>query len=623
MSGCGPEQPWVSELVSAAGDGSGAGNDNSWQPVMSPGGRYVAFDSWATNLGPVDDNGSSDVYLRDLRTGEVSLVSVTPSGAAAGGRSWRAVFSADDSTVAFNSTAPDIVPDGQGPAEREHIYVRDLASGVTRLVTENAAGTGRANWGGQTEGVSADGNLVLFTSYASDLVPNDANEAEDVFLRDVAAGTTTLVSVNAAGTSPEQGAAIGGPWLGPDGRTVVFGSISDDIAAHDTNGAYDVFVRDLAAGTTRLLSANADGTDTAGGDTWVQGLSPDGRTALVYSEADDLGPPDTNGTPDVFTYDLATGEPTLVSVNAAGTSSAAGSSMFPAFSRDATMVVFQSTASDFGPVDSPCVNGYRPPPEPQPTGPCPDLYVRDLVVGTTTLVTTNPEGTDSNRRSGGREYRGATFSPDGTRVLFETPAGGLGPADGNRATDVYVRDLVERTTTLVAHKPDQSGSVAEGAFSGSFGADGTQVAYVSASGDLGPVDANDRLDVYLATFEAADLGITLSASPAPAGGEVVFTLDVTNGGPDPADGTVANLLLPEGTTFASATGSCEPPVPADGRVVTCDLGTLEEGASAGATVTATVTAPAGTTLEALATTDAAPADTDRTDNESEATVTVT
>jgi large repetitive protein len=133
------------------------------------------------------------------------------------------------------------------------------------------------------------------------------------------------------------------------------------------------------------------------------------------------------------------------------------------------------------------------------------------------------------------------------------------------------------------------------------------------------VARSPNLDVFLATLVSADLSVALDATPesVPTGDDIVYDLRVTNGGPDPSADVEVTLLLPEGTTFAFAdpsTGTCAAPTPTDARVVTCALGDLADGGSVDVAVTATVSAPAGSTLTALARVDAATADTDSGDD---------
>jgi uncharacterized repeat protein (TIGR01451 family) len=620
LTGCGPEQPWENQVVSLDAAGVDTANDYSWQPTFTPDGTKVVFESAATDLGPDDGNGRSDLYLRDLATGEVTLISANAAGTGGGnGPSYRPFFSEDGTKVVFQSMATDIgAPDGDTPERGEDIYLRDLTTGAVTTITPDVAERDDG-FDAEIGGITADARTVVFESASGNFVPDDTNETEDVFVRDVTAGTTTLLSTNAAGTGPANGNS-GDPQLSPDGTKVAFHSFASDLGGTDTNGTWDVYVTDLTTGTTTLVSANAAGTDTGNATSFVAGFGADSEHLLVDSTASDLGPTDTNGTDDVYLYDLATGVPTLVSANAAGTDSGNGGSTRSAISDDGTQVAFSSLADDLGPTDNPhCIASWHPP-APPVLRQCPDLYVRDLVSGTTTLVTANADNTDSAELSTGAF---PIFSPDGTKIVFESISGRFGPQDGNRTSDVYVRDLAAQTTTLVSRNAADSGSADGSSRQPSFSPDSSRVVYYSAADDLVGTDTNESLDIFVATLVSADLGVTLDATPEPvgAGDELSYGLVVSNDGPDRSADVELSLLLPEGTTFVAAdpsAGTCAAPPPAAPRVVVCALGDLADGGSVDVAVTATVGATPGSTLTALARVDAATADTDSGDDTAEA-----
>lgn len=349
--------------------------------MISPDGTLVAFESDESDLGPTDTNGLSDLYLRDMVGGTTRLVATNAAGTDSGNAPSSAhMFTPDSSQLVFQSSANDLGPVDTNPSSDSYLY--DIATGDVTLAAPNETGTDARPRGSTVKDFSSDGTKLLFDSYAQ------------VYVREQATGATTLASVNAngGGNGTSQSAD-----LSDDGTKVVFTSYASDLGPTDTNGStrsvYDVYVRDLAAGTTSLVSVNAAGTDAGnlGAYDPFASFSPDGTLVAFSSASSDLVPDDTNTCaeppwttvqpcPDAFVHDLTTGATTLVSADADGTGPGNGFSRTPVFSPDGTRVLFVSQASNLGPVDT---NGAD------------DVYVRDLVTGTVTLVSANSEGTDS------------------------------------------------------------------------------------------------------------------------------------------------------------------------------------------------------------------------------------
>jgi uncharacterized repeat protein (TIGR01451 family) len=619
-TGCQPLQPWRSEPVSMSASAPDiiGGNDVSLDADFSPDGTKVVFVSEATDLGPVDSSGGDptttggrDVYLRDLTTGTTTLVSVNAAGTDSGNAmSEDPQFSPDGTKIVFTSAADDLGPTDspRSPVAglfEEDVYVRDLVTGTTSLVSVDATGTDSAD-GFSTTARFAGNDKVVFVSNGNDLGPNDSARGTggpfdlflqgDVYVRDLVAGTTGLASIDATGADSGDGPS-GWPVVSPDGTKVAFHSAAGDLGPvdHDRDPnpfdfttEQDLFVRDLTTGTTSLVSVNAAGTDSAGAATtaFQAEFSPDGSQIAFTSHASDLVPTDSNGQGDVFVRDLGAGTTRLVSANAAGTDTAAGLSEDPVFSPDGSEIAFTSTAADVGPPDA----GDRT-----------DLYLRSVETGETTLVSVNAAGT-----GGGNQHSVvAAFSPDGSRIAFMSQASDLGPRDTNGTLfDVYVRDRATATTTLVSSTADGTDSGNAPSEDPEFSADGRHVLFGSNASDLGPPDGNGAGgDIFLATLHGADLVMTLDASPEPVrrGRKLTYDLSVRNDGPDSANGVSAYLLLPEGTRPNDAelrSRRCS--FDAQRRLVTCDLGEMEAGDEATVSVVATVTAAPGTTLEALA-----------------------
>ena len=512
--------------VNSAGTGSGSGS--SAGQTLSADGRFVAFNSEASDLVAGDTNGRGDVFVRDLVAGTTTLASVNSAGTASGeGHSQAGVMTADGRFVTFQSKASDLVAARDPCADdaygcRPNVFVRDLVAGTTVLVSVNSAGTMSrgSGFGIGFDRPTADGRFVAFNSDASDLVAGDTNGRADVFVRDLVAGTTTLVSVNSAGTGGGNGYSVVGvlsPALSADGRFVAFNSEASDLVAGDANGTGDVFVRDLVAGTTRPVSVSAYTALLSGNNDsefppplWQgarqQLLSADGRFVAFHSKASDLVAGDTNSLPDVFVHDMAAGTTTLVSVNRAGTGGGNGVSYEPLLSADGRLVAFPSEASDLVAGDT---NGKV------------DVFVRDLVAGTTALVSVNSAGTGSGNGSSA----GQTLSADGRFVAFSSEANDLVAGDTNNAQDVFVRDLAAGTTALLSVNSAGTGSGNGVSDFPVISADGRLVAFSSFASDLVAGDANETRDVFIRDLVAGTTTLVSVESAATGTFEPVLSAD--------------------------------------------------------------------------------------------------
>jgi Tol biopolymer transport system component len=622
-----PPSPWRSNLVSINGAGTQAGNRASVGPVFSPDGTKLAFTSFASDLGPTDTNGTSDIYLRDLTTGATTLLSANAAGTqAANASSSTPVFSPDGTKVAFVSEATDLGPTDANTAP--DIYVRDLVTGTTTLASVGEDATGLGNAASSSPAFSPDGTRVAFRS-ASSLVPEDVPRdgavGTDIYVRDLSAGTTTLVSITPSGTSGN--GDVGSPVFSPDGSTIAFVTTASDLGPTDTNGFEDIYVRDINAGTTNLVSGNAAGTDAGNGLTiFIPVFSPDGNSIYFHSDANDLvALPDANQGSDIFVRDLRTDTTTLISTNASGTASANGGSILPMLSVDGTRLAFASIANDLGPTDT---NGQL------------DAYLRDLETGVTTLLSAAASGDDS----GNSRSRPLSLNRDGTKVAFSSYATDLGPNDTDEPTppeptaddlgnnDVYVRDLTSGTTTMVSTNAAGTDSANQSSSAAVFSPDGSRLAFETRANNLGFTDLNDGAagplpDVYVATLHGADLSLALDADSASVtrNGSLTYHLDVSNTGPDPADDAILGVLLPEDVHLVRievSVGTCAVPNPDHPNALLCQLGTLADGASADATITVRADAPAGSTLETLALTGSQTLDPDSADTVARIEVTV-
>ena len=331
----------TTERVSAGPNGEDA-DGQSATPALSADGRYVAFTSAATNLVPGDGNGRFDVFVRDRDAGTLELVSVASDGAQLTGDSIAPAISADGRYVAFASAAALVPADTNAAFD---VYVRDRVAQTTTRVSVASDGT-ESDSLSLAPRISADGSVVVFHSFASNLVANDTNNAADVFAHDRATGATTRVSVSstgAQGTRQSVGAQVSG-----DGRFVAFDSDSTNLVAGDANGRTDVFVHDRTTGVTERVSVSTLGGEGNNQSGFMDppALSHDGRWVAFTSGANNLVPDDTNNRVDVMLRDRQLGTTTRVNVAVDGTEADGSSTLWANLSADGSVVVFASSATN-------------------------------------------------------------------------------------------------------------------------------------------------------------------------------------------------------------------------------------------------------------------------------------
>jgi hypothetical protein len=283
------------------GNGGAQGNDFSISPAMSANARFVAFVSAASNLVPGDTNGFIDAFVRDRALGTTNRVSISTSGAQGNEDVISNVAVNDDGRfVAFSSTATNLVPQRTSGS-----FVRDRQRGTTELVSSSSAGV-PGDLGGGRVSISADGRFVVYDSNSTNLVPNDTNGFPDVFVRDRQTGRTERVSVSSTGQQGND--ASGFAAISSDARFIAFGSTATNLVAGVTTSTFRTYIHDRHSRTTRLATRTFDGSAPDGG-TGSPALSGDGRVLVTQSLATNLIPNDTNGVTDVFVQVGSFGKP--------------------------------------------------------------------------------------------------------------------------------------------------------------------------------------------------------------------------------------------------------------------------------------------------------------------------
>ena len=499
--------------------------------------------------------------------GDIALASISDSGAKADNGGTLASVSADGTRVAFFSVATNLDPsdpDGLGD-----IYVKDLTTGDLTLASTSDTGV-KGNGSSFEPAISADGTKVAFSTEATNLDPADTDSLGDVYVKDLTTGDITLASTNDAGVKGNVGS--GGLSLSADGTKVVFMSLATNFDPTDTDGFWDLYVKDITTGDITLAStgdAGAKGNDNS----IAPSISADGTRVAFESNATNFDPVDSEFPLDVYVKDLVTGSITIASTDDAGLKGD-GVSFQVSLSGDGNRVAFMSNATNLDPANT---DGFQ------------DVYVKDLTTGDITLASTDDAGVKGNSSS-----FDPSISADGTRVAFDSQSTNLEPTDPDDVIDVFVKDLETGDITLAS--TDDAGVKGNGqSFFPSLSADGSRVGFQSIATNLDPADTDADEDVYVKEFGAApgtDLLVVKADDPDPVrqGQSLTFSLTVASRGTDAATGVRLTDTLPAGVTFASASpsqGSCSEL----GGVVTCELGNMAGGAFAAVEIVVTPNEP--------------------------------
>lgn len=286
------------ELISIGVGGAQPNGDSyAFAPAVANG-RYVAFESEASNLVSGDTNRRRDVFVRDRVAQTTLRVSVGPRGAQGNDISYNAAISSNGRLVVFQSYASNLVP-GDTNDEMD-LFVRDLQAGTTSRISVDSDER-QANGRSGLPQITPDGQFVTFGSAASNLVPRDTNGVDDIFLRDRQAGKTFRVSIG-AGFSQADGTSEW-PALSADADLIAFYSYAGNLVAEDVMGFADVFVRDRRTRTVALVSISESGAQ-GNCHSETPAMTPDGRFVVFASCASNLVPNDTNGNQDIFVRDL-------------------------------------------------------------------------------------------------------------------------------------------------------------------------------------------------------------------------------------------------------------------------------------------------------------------------------
>ena len=462
-------------LISVNAAGNGGGNGSSYSSQMSTNGRFVAFESDASDLRRGDTNGVTDVFVRDLQAGTNLLVSVAADGSWGNGASTDPVITPDGRYVAFVSAASNLVPgDTNGIPDA---FVRDLASNITYLVSSGATGTNVAL---SAPVITPDGRYVAFSSSAPGLVAGVSPSINgEVYVRDLVAGLTLWASTNAANLASnllkQVSAASYHPVISDDGRFIGY-KTGPAYGTFGTAGPVLVFQYDSVAGTTALVATNGYSPWYQNDDLTGPEMSPDGRY-LVFSATNHSA-----GCVQMELWDSTLGTNSVVSVADDGSLPTNSISDTPSVSDDGRYVAFLSNGTNL--TTTPVSYGYH-------------VYRRDMQAGVTALVDVDTNGVGSSILANTIP----TLSADGQLVAFEAWDGSLVSGDNNQAFDVFLSDLGANTISLISQSEPalipQTGNGPSWLGSHALSDDGRKLVFTSYASDLAPNDANNTSDVFV------------------------------------------------------------------------------------------------------------------------------
>lgn len=474
------------------------GSTCDW-PLVDPTGRFVAFLSDATNLTPNPLVGDYHIYRRDMQTGTTVLVDADTNGVGSPVNfSTIAQISDDGGLITFDCLDSQLVPGDRNGAY--DVFARSLVTGATDLVSAHDAALPCISPNGMsllnTTSISADGRFIAFASEADDLTPKDTNGARDIFVRDLSTGKTQLVSVDTNGFSADGPSSD--PAISRDGRYVAFTSSADNLVAGDNNKVSDVFFRDLQSGVTRLISINASGTGPGNKDSYLPIISGSGQYVVFRSLATTLAAgPFALVSENLFLRDTQTGLTYALTKN--------GDYNFsPSISSDGEFILYAETGSPW------------------------NLYLWDTHLGNRVLT---------NSGSIGSTLYSAALAADGTRIAYSfrsvNPTGnslamidlanqtnwtvdfsssaswkGLRLShDGSRLAvvkvqtgvpnQVYVYNLAANTNFLVSHAYSSATAANDVSDSVDISADGRLIAYRSFATDVVQGDTNGVPDIFV------------------------------------------------------------------------------------------------------------------------------
>jgi Tol biopolymer transport system component len=539
--------------VLVSGDLAGnvqTGSTCQW-PSMDSSGRYVSFLSTADNLVTNSVPGEYHVYIRDIDAGITTLLDAG-TNTSLFGPAIVPKISSDGRFVAFESPDSSLVPNDHN--HDYDIFLRDLLSNTVEVVSAHDPALASTSGAGPSSlsslSLSGDGRLLAFSSDADDLVVADANGFRDIFVRDLRFGTNDLVSISTNGLVSDGQSTE--PSISGNGRYVAFTSTADNLADGDTNHARDVFVRDLETGTTTLVSLNLAGTGPGNRESYSPSITADGRYVLFRSLATDLAPHTFGGSQNLFLRDLQLGTNYALTLGGVLTSSLSPNGRFVSFANSAiclwdiasATLVYSNVIHNSGAVIGVSPDGQRIvyfdagslkavdlvsssnwtinssvynlqhlglrftadgrflAYHAAPSAPPLQIFLYDFEAGTNILISEAFDGSGV----GNSDSDSPWITPDGRFVAYRSVASNLvAGAASNGQPNIFLYDRLLATTTLLSASRYTSNTADARSFFPVLSDDGRTLAFESWASDLVANDFNHGGDVFVYNFLIASV----------------------------------------------------------------------------------------------------------------------
>jgi Tol biopolymer transport system component len=570
----------LTELESINSSGSGGGNNDSLPRGISTNGQYVLFESSATNLVANDTNSATDIFVRDRNSGSTVLVSVSMSGTVGNGNSRDPVMTPDGRYVAFVSEASNLVPgDTNGIPD---VFVRDLVANTTTLVSAGAISTGSAllRSGSESPDITPDGHFVVFYSSSTNVVPG-GTKAGEVYVRDLVGGTTIWASTNAQTIIGTTNEVSFNAAISADGQFVAFETCTNPVTGLNPSGI--ILRYGLQSGTTDIIHTNAYVSFPGFfPDIHNLDMTPDGSFIAFVANTNN------SGNTIVYLWNSQWGTNLAVSQNINNLISTNGFCDQPRISSDGQFVAFLSSATDL--TTNTGASGFH-------------LYVRDIQGGTSQLVDVGADGNGA----GVEVTTVPLLSADGKIVAFESLQKNLAPGDLNRDYDLFVRNLVAQSNELISVRqlllPSETPNGLNHLYASCISTNGRYVAFSSDADNLYPAATNGFRNIFVRDMfngnnilvSAGGNGISDNPSISGDGRYVAFAsyaTNLVNGDTNNSQDVIlrdlannTNILVSASTTGGFGNdNSSSPTVSTDGKYVlfTSLAGNLASGSVGGA-----------------------------------------